>query len=94
MLKLKLSRFGKKREPHYRIVVAEAKSKREGWYNDQVGYYNPISKELKIDEVKVKMWMEKGAQPTETVSYLLAKQDIVKAPVKQQTKKVAKAKKG
>ena len=95
MLKFKLMRFGKKREPHYRIVVTEARSKRQGMYVDQVGYYNPITKDLKIDEPKVKDWFAKGAQPTDTVNDLFAKQSLTKptvriekkSPKKKETKK-------
>jgi small subunit ribosomal protein S16 len=70
MLKIKLSRTGKTHEPHYRIVVVEAKSKRDGAYTENIGHYNPVSKELVFDLVKFEDWKKKGAQPTETVASL------------------------
>lgn len=86
MLKFKLMRFGKKREPHYRIVVSEARSKRQGIYVDQVGYYNPITKELKVEEAKVKDWTLKGVQPTDTVNDLFAKLSLTKPTVRVEKK--------
>ncbi len=77
MLKIKLSRLGKRGQPYYRIIVAEAKSKRDGKYVDLIGSYNPMvtPKEIKIDAVKYQDWMKKGAQPTETVKSLFRKQN-------------------
>lgn len=74
MLKIKLSRIGKTHEPHYRIVVVEDKSKLSGKYVENLGHYNPISKELVLDMVKFADWKKKGAQPTQTVANLAKKQ--------------------
>ncbi len=74
MLKIKLSRIGKTHEPHYRIVVVEDKSKLSGKYVENIGHYNPISKELVLDMVKFEDWKKKGAQPTQTVANLAKKQ--------------------
>lgn len=73
MLKIKLSRQGKKGQPHYRIVVAEAKSKRDGKVSDSLGYYSPLGAEktIKIDHDKYQSWIKKGAQPTSTVKNLV-----------------------
>ena len=72
MLKIKLARFGKKKQPHYRLVVNEAKSKRDGAYVAVVGHYAPTQepKLLSIDVAAFDSWVKKGAQPTETVASL------------------------
>jgi len=75
MLKIKLTRTGKKGQPSYRIVIAEARSKRDGKYVENLGYYNPLAspKVVKIDKKRYNYWVEKGAQPTETVRRLYNK---------------------
>lgn len=72
MLKIKLARFGKKGQPHYRIVVNEARSKRDGKYVAALGHYAPTQtpKLLEIDVDAFKDWVSKGAQPTDTVAHL------------------------
>lgn len=72
MLKIKLSRIGKRNQAFYRIIIAEARSKRDGKYIDLLGTYNPMvnPKEIKIDSKKYQDWLQKGAQPTETVASL------------------------
>ena len=75
MLKIKLARFGKKGQPHYRIVVNEARDKRDGRYVANVGHYAP-TQQPKVLEVDIKAydeWLQKGAQPTETVSTLVTR---------------------
>ena len=73
MLKIKLARFGKRNQPMYRIVVNEAKDKRDGKYVAQVGQYAPTQtpKILTVDMEAYQAWMKKGAQPTETVANLV-----------------------
>ena len=75
MLKIKLVRVGKKHQPSYRIVVVEAKSKLNGKYLDQVGFYNPLTEPhtVRLDKQKYSGWIEKGAQPTERVRSLVKK---------------------
>lgn len=75
MLKIKLSRGGKKQQPHYRIIVHEAKSKRDGKNTDILGYYIPfrIPAVIKLDIQKYDDWLNKGAKATETVAYLRTK---------------------
>jgi small subunit ribosomal protein S16 len=75
MLKIKLARFGKKKQPHYRIVINEARDKRDGRYVDALGHYAPTMnpKVLTIDMVKYEDWRKKGAQPTETVAALVTR---------------------
>lgn len=72
MLKIKLARFGKKNQPHYRIVINEARDRRDGKYIALVGNYSPASqpKVLKIDAEAYQSWVKRGAQPTETVAEL------------------------
>ncbi len=73
MLKIKLIRYGKKDQPHYRFVVQEAKTKRDGKYTAAIGHYAPTQKPkiLKIDLEAYQAWLKKGAQPTETVASLV-----------------------
>lgn len=75
MLKIKLSRTGRKNQPSYRVVVAEARSKRDGKVVDNLGYYNPLSKsaEVVIDKKKFQEWISRGAKPTITVEHLYKK---------------------
>ena len=73
MLKLRLKRIGRKRAPSYRLVVMENSARRDGRPIEEIGYYNPISKELRIDRVKIDHWLKCGAKPTKTVLYLLNK---------------------
>ncbi len=72
MLKIKLARFGKRNQPHYRIVVNEARDKRDGSYVALLGHYAPTQtpKLLEIDTAAYQEWIEKGAQPTDTVANL------------------------
>lgn len=75
MLKIKLSRTGKKGYATYKIVVAEARSKRDGRFVDALGHYNPNTDPatIKLDKTKLQYWLEKGAQPTATVGSLIKK---------------------
>ena len=77
MLKLRLKRVGRKRSPSYRLVIMENTSRRDGRPVEEVGYYNPLSKDYKFDEEKIKKWLSYGVKPTETVSNLLKKADII-----------------
>jgi small subunit ribosomal protein S16 len=93
MLKIKLARFGKKHQPHYRIVVNEARDKRDGKYVASVGHYAPtqVPKILELDLEAYNMWVTKGAQPTETVAALAARVKEGK-PFEAKTKLSKKAK--
>lgn len=77
MLKLRLKRTGRKRSPSYRLVIMENTSRRDGRPIEEVGYYNPITKQSKFEAQKIKKWLACGAQPTETVSNLLKKAQIL-----------------
>jgi small subunit ribosomal protein S16 len=73
LLAIKLMRTGAKKKPSYRVVVKEKQSKRDGAYLENVGTYNPTRNpaEVKLNLARVDYWIEKGAQPTETVSRLI-----------------------
>lgn len=73
MLAIKLMRMGAKKSPSYRIVVKEKQSKRDGAYLENLGTYNPTRNpaEIKLDMSRVNYWIEKGAQPTNTVNRLI-----------------------
>ena|SRR3989344_7172195 len=77
MLAIKLKRIGKKHQPSYRIIVAEKKSKVSGRYVDDLGWMNPKSKEVKVDQERVTHWISVGAKPTETVHNLLVKSGVI-----------------
>ena len=77
MLKLRFKRTGKKRSPSYRLVVMENTSRRDGRPIDEVGYYNPITKQSKFDQEKIEKWLKYGVKPTQTVLTLLKKAEIV-----------------
>lgn len=77
MLKLRLTRTGKKKQPTYRIVVMENLSRRDGRSIDLVGYYNPLTKESSFDVAKIRKWLSIGVQPTETVQNLLKKSKVI-----------------
>lgn len=77
MLKLRLKRTGKKRSPFYRLVVMENTFRRDGRPIEELGYYNPMTKQYKFNTEKIKKWLSYGVKPTETVLSLLKKADIV-----------------
>ena len=74
-VKIRLKRVGKKKQPYYRVVVADARFPRDGRFIEEIGTYNPMVSpaEIKIDTEKAKQWMKNGAQPTDTVRVLLKK---------------------
>jgi small subunit ribosomal protein S16 len=74
MVKIRLARMGRKKVPFYRIVVVDSKKARDGIYIERVGHYDPRSKELKINRDRIEYWISKGAQPTNTVAKLIAKE--------------------
>lgn len=71
MLKIRLKRLGAKKAPAYRIIVINSTTKREGKPIQELGHYNPKTKVMKLDKATALEWIKKGAQPTETVQYLL-----------------------
>ncbi len=78
-VKIRLKRFGTKKRPYYRIVVMDSRAPRDGRTLEEVGLYHPIEaadKQLRLDEEKIKGWLSKGAQPTDTVRKLLNSREI------------------
>ena len=71
MLKIRLKRLGAKKAPTYRVIVINSTTKREGKPIQELGYYNPKTKVMKLDKASAESWISKGAQPTETVAYLI-----------------------
>ncbi len=73
MVKLRLMRMGKTKQPTYRIVAADSRSPRNGRFIEIVGHYNPRNEPstIVVDNDKAVAWLQKGAQPTETVEKLL-----------------------
>ena len=76
MLKLRLKRMGRKRTPFYRLVIMESTTKRDGRAIDELGYYNPINKNLYFDTNKIIKWLQNGVKPTKSVINLLKKSNI------------------
>lgn len=81
MVKIRLRRMGAKKAPFYRIVVADARSPRDGRFIEQLGYYDPTKNPavVKVDQERAMYWMGNGAQPTDTVRSLLRQQGVLKA---------------
>ena len=77
MLKLRLKRTGRKGSPSYRLVIMESGTRRDGRPVDEVGYYNPLTKEYKFSSEKIKKWLNYGVKPTETVLNLLKKANLI-----------------
>lgn len=79
-VKIRLTRMGKKKNPFYRVVVADERTRRDGAPIEEIGYYNPMTNpaDIKIDAEKANKWLACGAQPTETVRSLLKKTEIIK----------------
>ncbi|HEX9970687.1 MAG TPA: 30S ribosomal protein S16 [bacterium] len=78
-VKLRLTRMGKKKQPFYRIIAIDSRSRRDGKYIDNIGYYNPLTHpaEIVINEEKVFQWLKNGAIPSDTVKSLFSKKGIM-----------------
>ena len=78
-VKIRLRRIGAKKQPFYRIVVADSRYPRDGRFIEEIGYYNPVSDpvEMKINDERAKYWIGVGAQPTDTVRALLKKGGVL-----------------
>ena len=80
-VKIRLQRFGSKKRPFYRMVAAASSQKRDGKFLDIVGLYHPISAEgsqVRLNEEKIKYWLDRGARPTDTVKEIFTKQGFWK----------------
>ena len=88
-VKIRLKRMGAKKAPYYRIVVADSRSKRDGRFIEQVGTYDPTKNPavITVKEDAVLSWLEKGAQPSDTVRSILSKEGIMKKFAEQKNAK-------
>ncbi len=82
MIKLRLKRYGKKREVSYRIVAINSRDRRDGRPIAEVGFYNPRTDETRLDVPAIEAWLQKGAQPTETVRNILTKANVLEQKVR------------
>lgn len=78
MVKIRLSRTGRKNLPSYRVVVTDAREKRDSKFLELLGNYSPLSKQFEINDERTKYWLSVGAQPTERVYFLLFKKGLIK----------------
>jgi len=79
MVKIRLRRMGAKKNPFYRIVVADSHFPRDGRFIEEIGTYDPLTNPatIKVDGERAKYWIANGAQPTETVRALLKKAEVL-----------------
>ena len=79
MVKIRLRRMGAKKAPYYRVVVADARSPRDGRCIEEIGTYNPLTNPaaITVDVEKAQTWIKNGAQPTDTVRGLLKKAGVL-----------------
>ena len=80
MLAIRLKPIGRKNQRHYRIVVVEKRSKLDGKYTEDIGFYNPFKKELVINADRAKYWIGVGAQASDTVHNMLVTKKIIDGP--------------
>ena len=78
-VKIRLRRMGSKKNPFYRIVVADSRYPRDGRFIEEIGTYDPLKTpaDVKIDADKAKQWIANGAQPTDTVKDILKKSGVI-----------------
>lgn len=78
MVKINLRRVGSKKKPSYRIVALDSRASRSGTYLQILGHYDPMTEPpaIRIDQEKALRWLQRGAQPSERVAYLMAKLGI------------------
>jgi small subunit ribosomal protein S16 len=80
MLIIRLKRVGKKNQPIFRVVLTQKTAPPKGKYIEKLGYLNPRNKKSGLSPERIKYWISKGAQPSDTVWNLLVKEGIIKAP--------------
>lgn len=100
-VKIRMRRMGKKKNPFYRIIVADSRSPRDGRFIEKLGYYNPVSepKAFKVDPEKCLKWIGNGAKPTDTVDRLFKEygvydfksEEAVSEPVQEEAVEVEQA---
>ena len=91
MVKIRLTRLGKRKRPFYRLVVIEANKRRDGRYIESIGFYDPINDQnlSKLDTEKALAWLLKGAQPTDTVRDILSKHGVMESFDREKRKREA-----
>jgi small subunit ribosomal protein S16 len=82
-IKIRLARAGTKKRPYYKVIIADARSPRDGKFIERIGSYNPMlpkdsADRVKIDAERAEYWLKQGAQPTEKVVKFLFKMGVVK----------------
>ena len=82
MIKLRLKRFGKKREASFRLVACNSTSRRDGRPLEELGFYNPRTKETRLDTEAIRARLSQGAQPTDTVRSLLEKGGLIEKTIR------------
>ena len=75
MLKLRLKKIGRKKQPFYRLVIMENTSRRDGRSIDEVGYYDVLTKNLVLNKSKIEKWLNIGVKPTRTALSLITKSE-------------------
>lgn len=101
MVKIRLTRTGKKNAPSYRVVVVPQREKRDSKFLEIVGHFSPLKKVAEVKEERVKYWLSVGAQPSDTVRAILEKKGLIepskvkrtysKKPGKKATERAPKA---
>jgi small subunit ribosomal protein S16 len=82
MIKIRLKRFGKKREASYRLVAMQSTSRRDGRPLEELGFYNPRTDEVRLEVEAIVKRLEQGAQPTDTVRRILEKANVIEQKAK------------
>lgn len=78
MVKIRLTRLGAHKRPFYRVIVADSRARRNGPFIEIIGTYDPLKEpsEIKLDMEKVKLWLQRGAQPTDTAKKLIQRASL------------------
>ena len=93
MLKLRLKRFGRKKQACYRIVATDSRVKRDGKPVEELGFYNPITKQFKLNISRILIRLEQGAQPSERIARFLGQAEVIPMPAQRNNPIKAKPKK-
>lgn len=80
-VRMRLKRMGAKKRPFYRVIVADARAPRDGRFIETLGTYNPLTNpaEVKLNAEKVRLWLSRGAEPSDPVRDLLAREGLLHA---------------
>ncbi|MGE3541967.1 MAG: 30S ribosomal protein S16 [Candidatus Tectimicrobiota bacterium] len=82
-VRIRLKRMGAKKRPFYRVIVADARAPRDGRFIETLGTYNPLTNPaaVKLDAEKVRLWLARGAQPSDPVRNILAREGLLQSKV-------------